>query len=47
MAFGLGVIAFVVEYVVWTIGFGAVALARLDRPRPPAVPIAEPPPVLP
>jgi hypothetical protein len=47
MAFGLGVIAFVVEYVVWTIGFGAVALARLDRPRPPAVPIAAPPPVLP
>ncbi len=47
MAFGLGVIAFVVEYVVWTIGFGAVALARLDRPRPPSVTIAEPPPVLP
>jgi hypothetical protein len=47
MAFGLGVIAFVVEYVVWTIGFGAVALARLDRPRPPSVPIAAPPPVLP
>ena len=47
MAFGLGVIAFVVEYVVWTIGFGAVALARLDRPRPPSAPIASPPPVLP
>ena len=47
MAFGLGVIAFVVEHVVWTIGFGAVALARLDRPRPPSAPIAAPPPVLP
>lgn len=47
MAFGLGVIAFVVEYVVWTIGFGAVALARLDRPRPPQAPIASAPPVLP
>jgi hypothetical protein len=47
MAFGLSVIAFIVEYVVWTIGFGAVALARLDRPRPPQVPMATPPPVLP
>jgi hypothetical protein len=47
MTFGLGVIAFIVEYVVWTIGFGAVALARLDRQRPPSVPITAPPPVLP
>ena len=47
MAFGLSVIAFIVEYVVWTIGFGAVALARLDRQRPPQVPMATPPPVLP
>jgi hypothetical protein len=47
MTFGLGVIAFVVEYVVWTIGFGAVALARLDRRRPPSAPLAAPPPVLP
>ena len=43
IAFGLFIIAFIVEYVVWTIGFGAVALARLDRPRPPAAPIAVPP----
>jgi hypothetical protein len=47
IAFGLFVIAFIVEYLVWTIGFGAVALARLDRPRPPAAPIAAAPPVLP
>lgn len=47
IAFGLFIIAFIVEYVVWTIGFGAVALARLDRQRPPAAPIAAPPPVLP
>jgi len=46
MTFGLGVIAFLVEYVVWTIGFGAVALARFDRPRPPTLPIPEPPPVM-
>ena len=47
ITFGLFVIAFIVEYVVWTIGFGAVALARLDRQRPPAAPIAAAPPVLP
>jgi hypothetical protein len=47
ITFGLFVIAFIVEYVVWTIGFGAVALVRLDRPRPPAAPIAAAPPVLP
>src|SRR5262245_22392568 len=29
ITFGLFIIAFIVEYVVWTIGFGAVALARL------------------
>ena len=47
ITFGLFVIAFIVEYVVWTIGFGAVALARFDRPRPPAPPITAAPPVLP
>jgi hypothetical protein len=47
MAFGLGVIAFIVEYVAWTVGFGAVALARFDRRPPPAAPVAEPPPMLP
>ena len=47
ITFGLFVIAFIVEYVVWTIGFGAVALARFDRPRPPVPPIAAAPPVLP
>jgi hypothetical protein len=47
LAFGLSVIAFIVEYVAWTIGFGAVALARLERPRPPQTPITAPPPVLP
>jgi len=47
IAIGLFVIAFIVEYLVWTIGFGAVALARLDRPRRPDAPIAAAPPVLP
>jgi hypothetical protein len=47
MAFALGVIGFLVEYVAWTIGFGAVALARLNRPRPPVPPMAMPPPVMP
>jgi hypothetical protein len=47
LAFGLGVVAFLVEYVAWTVGFGAVALARLDRPRPPMPPIAAPPPIVP
>jgi hypothetical protein len=47
VTFGLFIIGFIVEYVVWTIGFGAVALARFDRPRPPAAPIAAAPPVLP
>lgn len=32
-------LGFLFEYVVWTIGIGALALARFDRPRqPPAVP---------
>jgi hypothetical protein len=48
MTFAIGVIAFLVEYVAWTIGLGAVALARLNRPRPPDVlPVAAPPPVMP
>ena len=37
-------LGFVVEYLAWTVGFGAVALMRFDR-RPAAVP--QPPPVLP
>ncbi len=47
LAIGLGVIAFIVEYVAWTIGFGAVALARFDRREPPMPPMVAPPPVLP
>jgi hypothetical protein len=47
LAVGLGIIAFIVEWVTWTIGFGAVALARFDRPRYPSPPVAATPPVLP
>lgn len=47
MTLALGVIAFLVEYVAWTIGFGAVALARLNRPGPPVAVVAAPPPVIP
>jgi hypothetical protein len=36
MTFGLGALGLVVEYLAWTIGFGAVALMRLQRsPSPP------------
>jgi hypothetical protein len=45
--FGLGVIAFLVEYVAWTVGFGAVALTKLEGRRPAAPPIADPPPLMP
>lgn len=39
MTFGLGLIGTIVEYLAWTIGFGAVALARFGRSRPaPSVP---------
>ncbi len=31
MTFGLGLIAALIEYLVWTVGFGAVALARFSR----------------
>jgi hypothetical protein len=34
MTFGLGFIGFLVEYLAWTVGFGAVALARFNRPMP-------------
>lgn len=44
MTFAIGVIGFLVEYAAWTIGFGAVALARLNRPRPG---VSVPPPVMP
>jgi hypothetical protein len=33
--FGLGLIGILVEYLAWTVGFGAVALARFNR-QPPA-----------
>ena len=29
--FGLGLIGMLLEYLVWTIGFGAVALMRFNR----------------
>jgi hypothetical protein len=32
MTFGLGLIGILVEYLAWTIGFGAVALVRFGRP---------------
>jgi hypothetical protein len=32
MTFGLGLIGVLVEYLAWTIGFGAVALVRFGRP---------------
>jgi hypothetical protein len=47
LAIGLAIVAFIVEWVAWTVGFGSVALARFDRPRYPAAPIANAPPVLP
>ena len=37
----------VIEYTAWTVGFGAVALTRFDRPQAVAVPSAPPPPVPP
>ena len=37
-------LGFAVEYLAWTIGFGAVALMRFDRP---TAPLPQPPPVLP
>lgn len=36
MTFGLGLLGVIVEYAAWTVGFGAVALARFNRsPSPP------------
>jgi hypothetical protein len=32
MTFALGLIGILVEYLAWTIGFGAVALARFGKP---------------
>jgi len=37
--FGLGLIGILVEYLAWTVGFGAVALARFNR-QPPTPPSA-------
>jgi hypothetical protein len=34
MTVGLGLVGVLVEYVAWTVGFGAVALARFGRPTP-------------
>lgn len=34
MTFGLVLIGTIMEYLAWTIGFGAVALARFNRPEP-------------
>jgi hypothetical protein len=34
MTLGLLVIGTILEYVAWTIGFGAVALVRFNRPGP-------------
>jgi hypothetical protein len=34
MTFGLGFIGFLIEYLAWTVGFGAVALARFSRTAP-------------
>jgi hypothetical protein len=31
MTFGLGAIGFLMEYLAWTVGFGAVAIARFAR----------------
>jgi hypothetical protein len=36
MTLGLGMIGFLIEYLAWTVGFGAVALARFSRPTVPA-----------
>jgi hypothetical protein len=32
MTFGLGTVGLLLEYLAWTVGFGAVALARFSRP---------------
>lgn len=41
VAFAVGVAGLVLEYVAWTVGFGAVALARFGH-RTPVVPLAPP-----
>jgi hypothetical protein len=33
LAIALGIAGFVIEYVAWTVGFGAVALMRFRRGR--------------
>jgi hypothetical protein len=42
MTFALGLLGFCLEYLVWTVGFGAVALAWFNRAR-----TAPPPPIVP
>ncbi len=39
---GLLAIGTILEYIAWTIGFGAVALARFRRPNPAALAPAAP-----
>jgi hypothetical protein len=46
MTLGLGIIAFLAEYLVWTVGFGAVALVWYNRPRATPPPMV-PPPIVP
>jgi hypothetical protein len=46
VAIGLGVLGFVIEYLAWTIGFGAMALLRFQRNAPaPAAPMGATPAV--
>src|SRR5207344_432491 len=42
MTLGLLVIGTILEYGAWTIGFGAVALARFNRAGPPTLVAADP-----
>jgi hypothetical protein len=37
LTIALGIIAFAIEYVAWTVGLGAMALARFDRRNPGAI----------
>jgi hypothetical protein len=41
MAFGLGLLGTLIEYMAWTVGFGAVVLVRFDRGARAEIPVAQ------
>jgi hypothetical protein len=47
IAFGVAIIGLCVEYLAWTIGFGAMALTRFSPQAPPAAPVVVSGPVVP